>query len=76
MNNSAKIVQLSKGDIFTISTTKLAYCLMNNQINMKYFKVVHVYNKRLIPKQWYKRLMFWKWIKMIDLVDIEFIGEN
>lgn len=69
-------VQLHKGDIFTISTTKLAYCLLTNQINMDCFKVVHVYSKRLIPKKWYKKLMFWQWIKMVDLVDIEFTGNN
>lgn len=74
MNNSTKIVQLNKGDVFTIPTTELAYCLITNQINMNYFKVIHVYNRRFIPKQWYKKLMFWQWIKMVDLVDIEFVG--
>ena len=69
-------VQLHKGDIFTISTTKLAYCLLTNQINMDCFKVVHVYSKRLIPKRWYRKLMFWRWIKMVDLVDVEFTGNN
>lgn len=69
-------VQLHKGDIFTISTTKLAYYLMINQINTDCFKVVNVYNKRLIPKQWYRKLMFWRWIKMVDLVDIKFTGNN
>lgn len=42
---------------------------------MDCFKVVHVYNKRLIPKQWYKKLMFWQWIRIVNLVDIKFVGE-
>lgn len=73
MDNSIKIVQLNKGDIFTMSTIKLAYCLMTNQINMNYFKVIRVYNQRFVPKQWYKKLMFWQWMRMVDLVDIEFV---
>lgn len=68
--------QLTPGDIFTMSATKLPHCLMTDQINMNYFKVVRVYNQRLIPKQWYKKLMFWKWIRMVDLVVIEFVGNN
>lgn len=68
--------QLTPGDVFTIPTTELAYCLMTNQINMNYFKAIHIYNRRFIPKQWYKKLMFWQWIKMVDLVDIEFVGNN
>lgn len=71
-----KLVYFHKGDVFTISTAQLAYCLMTNQINTDCFKVVHVYNKRLIPKQWYRKLMFWRWIKMVDLVDVEFTGNN
>lgn len=51
MDNSTKIVQLNKGDIFTMLATNLAYCLMTNQINMNYFKVIHVYNQRFIPKE-------------------------
>ena len=66
--------QLAPGDIFTMPITKLACCLMTNQINMSYFKVINVYNQRFIPKQWHKKLMFWQWIKKIDLVDIEFVG--
>lgn len=54
MDNQIKIVQLNKGDVFTMPATKLAYCLMTNQINMNYFKVVRVYNQRFVPKQWYK----------------------
>lgn len=76
MDNSTKIVQFSKGDVFTISTTKLAYCLMTNQINMNYFKVIRVYNQRFVPKQWHKKLMFWQWIRKVDLVDIKFVGNN
>lgn len=71
-----QVMKLHKGDIFTIPPTQLAYCLMDNQIDMNKFKIVHVYSKRLVPRKWYKKLMFWKWIKMIDLVDIEFIGEK
>lgn len=74
MNNPTKIVQLNKGDVFTMPTTELTYCLMTNQINMNYFKVVRVYNQRFVPKQWHKKLMFWQWIRMVDLVDIEFVG--
>lgn len=68
--------QLTPGDVFIMSATKLAYCLMTNQININYFKVIRVYNRRFIPKQWYKKLMFWQWIKMVDLVDIKFVGNN
>lgn len=68
--------QLTPGDVFTMPTTKLAYCLMTNQINMNCFKVVRIYNQRFVPKRWYRKLMFWRWIKMVDLVDVEFTGNN
>lgn len=66
-DNLTKIVPLNKGNVFTIPTTKLAYCLMTNQINMNYFRVVHVYNKRLIPKHW--RLIKERMWKLFEIAE-------
>lgn len=74
MENQIKAITLRNGDIFTLDTKTYIRCLVSNQIDVSKFKPIRLCTRRLIPKQWYKKLMFWQWIKMVDLVDIEFIG--
>ena len=68
--------QLKPGDIFTISTDQYIRCLEKDELDYTKFKLINHYKKRFIPRKWYKKLMFWQWIKMVDLVDIEFVGNN
>lgn len=68
--------QLRPGDIFTMPPDQYIRCLVKNELDHAKFKPINYYKKRLIPKQWYKKLMFWQWIRMVDLVDIEFVGNN
>lgn len=68
--------QLRPGDVFTMATDQYIRCLVKNELDHTKYKPINHYKKRFIPKRWYKKLMFWQWIKKIDLVDIEFIGNN
>lgn len=72
--NKVKFSQLSPGDIYTMTTNLYIDCLISGELNASSFKPIAHYKRRFIPIRWYQKLLFWTWIKKIDLVDIEFVG--